>query len=310
MGTSVPAATPAAPATLGERLCAHGHLLPLGPAGIVGKGADFERVLQAIDRAAAHLIDADHAERLSFPPVLPRELAVRAGYQKSFPHLLGVVHAFAGGDREHDALVASVEAGGDWGPGVAQTDLILTPAACYPIYASLRDGVLPPGGRTVTVTSYCFRREPSDDPARMQAFRMTEAVRLGTATEAIAFRDRWLTQGERFLASLGLDVRVVVANDPFFGRRGKMLAASQRDRALKYEIVATVGNADRPTAIASANCHETYFGEQFRITTAGLEVASTACFGFGLERITLALFAAHGMQVARWPRQAREVLGL
>ncbi len=307
MNAAVEVATDAS-ATLQHRLCAHGHLLPLGPAGIVGKGPDFERVLQGVDRAAGRLIDAHRAERLSFPPVLPRELAVRAGYQKSFPQLLGVVHAFAGGDADHDALVANVEAGGDWGPGVAQTDLMLTPAACYPIYASMRGRTLLPGGRTVTVSSYCFRREPSPDPARMQAFRMTEAVFLGSAAEALAFRDRWLDLGERLLHALALDVRPVVANDPFFGRRGKMLAASQRDRALKYELVATVSNAERPTAIASANCHETYFGEQFGIGTADGAVASTACFGFGLERITLALFAAHGMQVAAWPRETRELL--
>ena len=38
--------------------------------------------------------------------------------------------------------------------------------------------------------------------------------------------------------------------------------------------------------------------------------AHTACLGFGLERITLALFRAHGFDVDRWPATAREELGI
>ena len=47
------------------------------------------------------------------------------------------------------------------------------------------------------------------------------------------------------MSSLGLDVRPDVANDPFFGRAGKMLSRSQRESALKFEIVATVGRDRR-----------------------------------------------------------------
>ena len=38
------------------------------------------------------------------------------------------------------------------------------------------------------------------------------------------------------------------------------------------------------------------------------EVAHSACFGYGLERITLALFATHGMDVAGWPGEVRSAL--
>ena len=41
-----------------------------------------------------------------------------------------------------------------------------------------------------------------------------------------------------------------------------------------------------------------------------LLVLIIACVGFGLERIALALFKTHGLQIAKWPGEVRDVLGL
>jgi hypothetical protein len=38
--------------------------------------------------------------------------------------------------------------------------------------------------------------------------------------------------------------------------------------------------------------------------------ANTACLGFGLERITLALFCTHGFDTDAWPADVRSELGL
>ena len=37
-------------------------------------------------------------------------------------------------------------------------------------------------------------------------------------------------------------------------------------------------------------------------------VAHTACLGFGLERVTLALFRAHGLDPRAWPDEVRAEL--
>ena len=105
-----------------------------------------------------------------------------------------------------------------------------------------------------------------------------------------------------------LDVRDEVANDPFFGRAGRMLAANQRGDALKFEVVATIANADKPTAIVSCNCHQDHLTVPFGISTADGGVAHSACVGFGMERIVLALFAAHGMTLGSWPVDVVECL--
>jgi seryl-tRNA synthetase len=108
---------------------------------------------------------------------------------------------------------------------------------------------------------------------------------------------------------VGLDVRPVVANDPFFGGAGRVMGASQREQTLKYELVVPITSAESPTAIASCNYHLDHFGRAFDIRTADGEIAHTACVGFGLERIALALFTTHGYDPGTWPASVRRVLG-
>ena len=126
----------------------------------------------------------------------------------------------------------------------------------------------------------------------------------------IAWREQWLGRVEWFVAALGLDARVDVASDPFFGRGGKLLAESQRDQRLKLEIVAPIASDERPTAIISLNYHQDHFGELFGITTADGGVAHTSCVGFGLERMALALYRRHGFDPRSWPPPVREALEL
>ena len=89
-----------------------------------------------------------------------------------------------------------------------------------------------------------------------------------------------------------------------------MMAATQKEQNLKYELVIAVASADKPTAITSCNCHLDYFGNAFDIRQEDGSPAHTACIGFGLERIALALFMTHGFDTDRWPSTVRNVLGL
>jgi seryl-tRNA synthetase len=107
---------------------------------------------------------------------------------------------------------------------------------------------------------------------------------------------------------VGLDVRPAPANDPFFGRGGRVMAAAQKDQDLKYELLAPIASAEKPTAIASCNYHLNHFGVAFGIRTPDGQPAHSACVGFGLERIALALFRKHGFDPDRWPAEVKRVL--
>ena len=210
--------------------------------------------------------------------------------------------------RDGPVVRADVE-GGEWAGRLTPAKVMLTPAICYPLYPTAT-GRLPPGGRRVDLQGFAFRHEPSGDPARMQIFRMHEFVRLGTPEEALAHRDQWLEMGQEIFRSVGLATERVVANDPFFGRGGKVQKAMQREQNLKYEFVVPICSEEKPTAIGSSNYHLDHFGAAFDIRTHDGSVAHSACVGFGLERVALALFRTHGLDVATWPREVRDVLAL
>ena len=150
-------------------------------------------------------------------------------------------------------------------------------------------------------------QSPSPDPARMQLFRMHEYVRIGRPAGVTSWRATWLDKGLEMMRALGLDARVALANDPFFGRSGRMLAANQREQELKYELVVPITSEEAPTAVLSFNYHQDLFGSLYGITVRG-ETAHTGCVGFGLERVVLALLKTHGLTPARWPRAVRELL--
>src|SRR5258708_36865427 len=142
----------------------------------------------------------------------------------------------------------------------------------------------------------------------MRIFRQRGFVRLGTPEQALAHRKYWLERAEEMLRAVGLDVRPEVATDPLFGRGGKMMAAAQKEQDLKFELLVPVASAEKRTAVASCNYHLDHFGHAFAIRTADGKPAHSACVGFGLERIALAMFRAHGFDPARWPAGVKPVL--
>jgi len=284
-------------------------LIPMGVRGVYGRGADFEHVIERFDALVSREGAKLGPEVMRFPPIFSRADYEKIDHIHNFPDLLGSLHTFTGDDKDHRAMLEKFERKEDWSRDLAASQVMMTPAICYPLYPTAT-GTLPQGGRRVDLMGYAFRHEPSDDPARMQIFRMHEFVRLGTPEEALEHRQFWLDKGAEIFASVGLKVEKVPANDPFFGRGGKVQKAIQREQDLKYEFVIPICSTEKPTAIGSCNYHLDHFGTAFDIRTHDGEVAHSACVGFGLERVALALFRTHGLAAARWPREVRDVLGL
>lgn len=282
-------------------LVAHGLIIPTGVKGAYGRGKVFEDILWRFNELVSRMAQADGAEEMAFPPVIPRALVEKVGYMDNFPQLAGSVHSFTGTDAKGRELSARIHNNEHWEDMLESTELMLTPAACYPVYP-LFSGLLPDGGRLVTVLSWVFRHEPSDEPTRLQSFRMREFIRVGRPDDVVAWRDGWLLRGLELLSGLGLPVQSDVASDPFFGRTGKMMAANQLDQRLKFEILVPVISLEKPTAICSFNWHQDHFSGKFGIRNKDESMAHTACLGFGLERVTLALIKEHGFDPEKWPQ--------
>jgi seryl-tRNA synthetase len=284
-----------------------GLIVPVGVQGAFGRNAVFESVIDGFNNAISRVAEHDGAEYFVYPPIIDRRVLEKSDYMDSFPHLAGTVHSFFGKELDARKLSERIHAGEPWGDAMAVTDVTLNPAACYPVYPSFA-GTVPANGRLVTMLNWVYRHEPSPEPTRMQAFRVRELVRCGTRDQVVAWRDMWLERGLALLQSLGLEANSDVAADPFFGKGGRMLAASQREQKLKFEVLVPVISKTAPTACCSFNFHEAHFGDAFGIRTPDGNVANTACLGFGLERCAMALFQAHGFDPGAWPSAVRDVL--
>ncbi len=143
-------------------------LLPTGIDGVYARTALFEQVVDGLGALISRYREPD-TEVLRFPPVMSRRQLEKSGYLKSFPHFLGCVSCLGGDEADIRASVERYEAGGDWTPGLAAADLVLSPAACYPVYPLVASrGHVPAGGLIFDVACDCFRREPSKMLDRLQ----------------------------------------------------------------------------------------------------------------------------------------------
>src|SRR5438270_5077432 len=97
-----------------DDLIAAGRLIPSGVPGLYGRDAVFEDVRLAFEGLLARTAADDDAERMRFPPLVPRRHLEAIGYMKSFPHLAGVVFSFEGDEAQAAEQEARAARHEDW----------------------------------------------------------------------------------------------------------------------------------------------------------------------------------------------------
>jgi seryl-tRNA synthetase len=297
----------AAPDGLIESL-ARALFIPMGIDGVYGRTALYEQIVDSVSALVSRL-RGPGTEALRFPPVMSRFQLEKSGYLKSFPHLLGCVGCLHGNEAEIRTAVQRLEQGDDWTSELSPADLVLSPAACYPLYPLVADrGKVPVEGLLFDVACDCFRREPSKDLDRLQSFRMREFVCIGAPEQVGDFRKRWILRARGLADQLGLPYRIEQASDPFFGRGGKLMASTQLEQSLKFELLVPLHSEQQPTACMSFNYHREHFGMTWDLRNSGGEIAHTGCVAFGIDRLSLALFWTHGLDLRQWPSKVRSML--
>jgi seryl-tRNA synthetase len=281
-------------------------LLPSPVLGVYGRTALFEQIVEGLSLLISRDRDPE-TQVVRFPPVMSRRELEKSGYLYSFPHLLGGVSCLRG----NEATIRAVVEQPDWADELSATELVLAPAACYPVYpmAAAR-GPIPAAGLVFDVASDCFRHESTHEIGRFQSFRMREFVCLGTPEQVLDFRTRWIFLAQRLAKQLCLEHRIEPASDPFFGRAGKLAAMSQLEQSLKFELLIPLRSEAEPTACMSFNCHRDHFSTVWHLVTENGDKAHTGCVAFGLDRLALALFKTHGLDLAKWPGEVRGHLSI
>ena len=233
-------------------------------------------IFDSLDQRFAAMAAAAGARMIHAPPFIAHDALDRAGYYEAFGEGATRVPGLPpGDDRRHP------------------------PAMCYHVYALLAAQRLVEPVR-LTIAGSCYRHEPSSSPSpwRLSEFTMREIIFVGPADWVAREREAWMTRIASFASSIGLRAVLEIATDSFFaGDTGRGRRLMQQMKELKYEL--RVDGDDGPTAIASFNLHETFFGSRFNVTMADDETVSSGCVAFGLERWTLALMASGQHQCNR-----------
>jgi seryl-tRNA synthetase len=88
------------------------------------------------------------------------------------------------------------------------------------------------------------------------------------------------------------------------------MATSQIEQSLKFELLIPLHSEDRPTACMSFNYHRDHFGSTWNMKNESGELAHSGCVAFGVDRLAVALFWTHGLDLAQWPSQVRDALAI
>jgi hypothetical protein len=273
---------------LGVRFHERGHVTCWGPSLALSRRLDA----LFLDWASAW-----RAEEFCFPPFMSARDLGRTDYFNSFQHLAtfpvslpaeeATLAAFGERNQEVECELAL-------GPTAAVQE-VLTPAACYHVYAHLQGAALAEP-RYVTTKCTCYRREAEYRALERQwSFTMREIVCVADAATVKEFLAAMQARLTSFFDAMKLPISFEPATDPFFrGRKHPKHFAQQLD-PVKFEMIF----AGR-LAIGSINFHRNYFGEAFDIRQQGA-AAFSGCVAFGVERWMHAVVSCFGADPANWP---------
>lgn len=274
-------------------------------AGLVVLRAPYSDLLRFLDWAVLMRFAVPFAAREeTYPNVMPIETLARTQHFTSFPeHVHFVTHLIEDLDVL-EGFATRAGAGADTirpkPQELALSRLVHNPATCYHCYAS-RKGQSLARDTAITAISRCHRFESSNhaERGRLLEFSLREVIFLGAPDFARDTREQVLEQVRNLAQDWQLYGSLIPANDPFFTGDFEPKAMQQRRLAMKFEYKAALPDGSS-LAVMSSNLHGPTFGKAFAISLNG-RPANTACLGFGLERLAIALVAQHGAEPSAWP---------
>lgn len=269
--------------------------LDTGQAGLRGP---LLRLAEDCDRAFQRLASTWQAQEERHSATVAADILERIDYFGSFPHQATFAVRLDPKEENLDEFVAGPRVDEDgW---IVTTSLlppndVLTPAACYHVYAA-HQGEKLVDPLYVTTRNTCFRQEKHYEPLRrLRSFTMREIVCLADEAETGRFVGTAHELVSRFATLVDVPISWQPATDCFFRPALNPKYLFQRLEPVKQE--ATYGDG---LAVGSVNLHHDHFGVGFQLDFAG-KPATSACLAFGIERWLFAITDRHGLDPSAWP---------
>lgn len=297
-----------------EELVARGEVDEVGD-GQVTLGRRMIALLEWFDDAFAR-IATEHFDAIEYryPTLIATNTLESADYFRSFPHFLMFVTRLHNDAQTYRGFEDRFE-DGTIDPSVLDlcrnVEYCLPPTMCYHTFEQHRGARLTADEqRVVTAVGKSFRYESryARTIERLWDFTIREIVFMGSRDFVVAARQEFMERTTSLIDGLGFAGRCEVANDPFFlSADAATKVLTQRLMELKYELQLEI-EPGRSIAAASFNFHLDHFGTSFDITQPDGVPISTACVGFGLERVLYAFLAQFGLDESGWPPAVRDAV--
>ena len=181
----------------------------------------------------------------------------------------------------------------------------LSPTVCFRIFPTARELLkknpnIAKKVLSITCRAQCFRNEIHNNKTslrRLNEFSMREYIFIGSQKNITRYINSYKKIIESLLKDLGLNnYDVEFANDAFFIGAFRTNSKFQKLMKLKEEFVFPIDG--QPLSFISINMHKKTMLNAFNImpyVKDYFEEPSSACIGFGLDRIMLILYSVYGI---------------
>lgn len=257
------------------------------------RGFFFELVQGLDDLIVGFALRKYRAQPFHFPSLVPLGDVIRCGTLDHIPHHLYFGSVPIAGIDQIQELQAKAAAGEDFHGHLENADCCLKPSACLPLYPTLekcdfdRDAFF-------TMRGTCSRNESKRATGfeRLNEFQMREIVCIGDEQACHEFGATAVTLFRDLIVRFDLPATVEQASDSFFISNQRQWRMSQLLGGDKLELRASIAESNEQVAVASLNQHRFFFSHRYGFTKCH-KAASSACLGFGLERLAFAIFSRH-----------------
>ncbi|GMX65962.1 amino acid--[acyl-carrier-protein] ligase [Paenibacillus elgii] len=263
-----------------------------------GKAVELAHFFDAKFRRIA--LDLGAVEFL-YPVLLPVETLKKTGYVNSSPQYLLFVSKLVENTDIFAGLTNAID-NGTIASLCCSPKHALSPSACFHCYADLSNQKLP-SPYVITLKQSVFRNEGRlnfNQIGRLMDYNVREIVFFGDQNYVLEIRHKIVNAVSRFLEDIGLQGKLNIAYDPFVIPMMQRYKKIQLRDEMKLELRLSLGK-EKDLAAASFNIHGESFSSTFNITIQDIDVVTSGCVGFGLERWVIAFLCQFGVDPSKWP---------
>jgi seryl-tRNA synthetase len=285
-----------------EDLCRTGMIVDFGE-GHVALGGLFLELVERLDSALKKIAAGLHAQPVQLPNMVPLAYVKQAGIFEQHPDQLFFATPLVSDLEAIENFQTAVKsnASSSLKHYLSDPEYCLKTSACSFLYPMLKDTDFE-APAYFTMLGACTRHEAkgTNSLERLTEFNMREIVFLGNEQGAQDFQHFSLDLFRDVLECFDLHGRITTANDSFFVSNYSRLRLMQLLGSEKFEAQVLLPETNAEIAIGSVNHHRQFFSRRFGLSYRGAP-ATTACVGFGLERLIYALFCRHGIASTELP---------